>query len=60
MLSIVAGIFLPLGLLAGLLGINVGGIPGAETPWAFWAVCGLLLTIGLAALWWIGRLGWLR
>ncbi len=27
-LSIVAGIFLPLGLLTGLLGINVGGIPG--------------------------------
>jgi len=30
-LSIVAAIFLPLSLLTGLLGINVGGIPGAET-----------------------------
>ncbi|NNC90104.1 MAG: zinc transporter ZntB [Akkermansiaceae bacterium] len=34
-LSIVAAIFLPLGFLTGLLGINVGGIPGAEDPHAF-------------------------
>jgi len=44
-LSIVATIFLPLGLLTGLLGINVGGVPGANTPWAFLAVCGMLLVI---------------
>ncbi|WP_323845272.1 zinc transporter ZntB [Microbulbifer magnicolonia] len=42
-LSVVAAIFLPLGFLTGLLGINVGGIPGAESPWAFAAFCGLLL-----------------
>jgi zinc transporter len=41
-LSIVAAIFLPLGLLTGLLGINVGGIPGTEDPAAFWEVCALL------------------
>lgn len=34
-LSIVAAIFLPLGFLTGLLGINVGGIPGAEDSNAF-------------------------
>lgn len=34
-LSIVAAIFLPLGFLTGLLGINVGGIPGAENTNAF-------------------------
>jgi zinc transporter len=43
MMSIVATIFLPLGLLTGLLGINVGGIPGADLPWAFAAVCGILV-----------------
>ncbi|MGB3408653.1 MAG: zinc transporter ZntB [Jannaschia sp.] len=42
LLSIVAAIFLPLGLLTGLLGINVGGMPGADNPSAFWVVCGLL------------------
>jgi zinc transporter len=46
-MSIVATIFLPLGLLTGLLGINVGGIPGAETPWAFKVVCSMLLVIAL-------------
>ena len=34
-LSLVAAIFLPLGFLTGLLGINVGGIPGAENKSAF-------------------------
>lgn len=47
-LSIVAAIFLPLGLLTGLLGINVGGIPGAENKWAFTGVT--LFLIGIAAL----------
>jgi zinc transporter len=46
-LSVVAAIFLPLGLITGLLGINVGGIPGEAWPWAFWVVCGLL--VGIAA-----------
>jgi zinc transporter len=34
-LSLVAAIFLPLGFLTGLLGINVGGIPGAGNKSAF-------------------------
>ena len=47
-LSIVAGIFLPLGLLTGLLGINVGGIPGTENSYAFLVVCvGLVLVVAL-------------
>jgi zinc transporter len=44
-LSVVAAIFLPLGLLTGLLGINVGGIPGTESPWAFTLVTVLLVAI---------------
>jgi zinc transporter len=34
-LSIVAALFLPLGFLTGLLGINVGGIPGTDNSHAF-------------------------
>lgn len=41
-LSLVAAIFLPLGFLTGLLGINVGGIPGAENNWAFFLFVGML------------------
>ena len=47
-LSVVAAIFLPLGFLTGLLGINIGGIPGAENPQAFLVFCGMLaLVVGL-------------
>lgn len=42
-LSVVAAIFLPLGFLTGLLGVNVGGIPGADAPGAFAVFCGLLV-----------------
>jgi zinc transporter len=45
-LSIVAAIFLPLGLITGLLGINVGGIPGTESTIAFSVVT--LILVGIA------------
>lgn len=35
-LSITAGVFLPLGFLTGLFGINVGGMPGVDHDMAFW------------------------
>ena len=44
-LSIVAAIFLPLGFLTGLLGINVGGIPGAEYKGSFWIFCLILIFV---------------
>ena len=58
-LSIVAGIFLPLGLLTGLLGINVGGIPGTENPWAFGIFCVLLLIIAGGQIWLFKRKKWM-
>jgi zinc transporter len=58
-LSIVAAIFLPLGLLTGLLGINVGGIPGAEFRWAFAFVTALLLAIAIGLILWFKRIKWL-
>ena len=58
-LSIVAAIFLPLGLLTGLLGINVGGIPGADYPRAFMIVCVFLLGLGSALLFVFKRMKWL-
>jgi zinc transporter len=46
-LSIVAAFFLPLGFFTGLMGINVGGMPGIEDADAFWVVAGLCLLIML-------------
>ncbi|MBZ0256074.1 zinc transporter ZntB [bacterium] len=45
LMSIIAAIFLPLGLLTGLLGINVGGMPGVHDDYAFWIVCIILLVV---------------
>lgn len=56
-LSIVAALFLPLGLLTGLLGINVGGIPGTNDPWAFSIVCAVLVVIGAGQVWLFRRMG---
>ncbi len=55
-LSLVAGVFLPLGLLTGLLGINVGGMPGVDEPNAFLMVCGILLAMALAVVWLFRRM----
>jgi len=35
LLSIIAAVFLPLSFLTGLLGVNLGGIPGASSPFGF-------------------------
>ncbi|WP_407495001.1 zinc transporter ZntB [Pseudooceanicola sp. MF1-13] len=58
-LSILSAIFLPLGFLTGLLGINVGGMPGADNPNAFWYVCGGLVGVVLVQLWILRRARWL-
>jgi zinc transporter len=58
-LSVIAGLFLPLGLITGLLGINVAGIPGADTPWAFAAVCAGLVVIVIIEILIFRRLKWM-
>jgi zinc transporter len=45
LLSLIAGLFLPLGFLTGLLGINVGGIPLADSPRGFLEVVSFLLVL---------------
>lgn len=57
-LSVIAAIFLPLGFLTGLLGINVGGIPGTEDANAFWIVNGLLVAIVLLQIFLFKKMKW--
>jgi zinc transporter len=58
-LSIITSIFLPLGFVCSLLGVNLGGIPFRDDDRAFWILCGLF-AVGLTMqLWLFRRRGWL-
>ncbi len=58
-LAIVAAVFLPISFLTGLLGINVGGMPGTESHSAFWIICGLLVVVLIFEVVLFRRLKWL-
>ena len=57
LLTIITGFFLPLTFVTGLLGINVGGIPGSQHPYAF-LIASLLLLFLAFSQWLFFR--WLR
>ncbi len=57
LLSLYTALFLPMGVLTGLLGINLAGIPGEKSPWGFWIVCLLLVLFGAAGYWVFRKLG---
>ena len=59
MLTLLTAIFLPLSFLTGLLGINVGGIPGGSSPYGFWAIVGLLGCILMVQILYFRKKGWL-
>lgn len=53
--SIVAAVFLPITLISGIFGMNVGGLPWTETPRGFiWAMLCMLAAV-LIALWALRR-----
>ena len=49
-LSVVAAIFLPLTFVTGLLGMNVGGLPGLESPRGFLGSVVIMITAAVALL----------
>lgn len=57
-LSIITAVFLPLGFVTSLLGVNVGGVPAQDVAWAFWALCGMFGVGVLVQLWFFKRRGW--
>lgn len=57
-LSVISAIFLPLGFLTGLFGINIGGIPGVEDPNAFWVFNAILVVTVSLQIWIFKKLGW--
>jgi zinc transporter len=57
-ISILSAIFLPLGFLTGLLGINIGGMPGAGSPDAFWVFLLMLVVLVAFQFWLLRKLKW--
>ncbi|MBK2125245.1 CorA family divalent cation transporter, partial [Fangia hongkongensis] len=58
-LSIITAIFLPLTFITGLLGINVGGIPGANSALGFAIVCIILIVFFILQYLLLKKLKWL-
>lgn len=56
-LTILSAIFLPLGFLAGLFGMNVE-IPGEGSFTAFWLVSGSMVATAVGMLWWMKSHRW--
>jgi len=54
-LTVVTVLALPINMVAGLLGMNVGGIPLAESPHGFWIIVLLVATITILAGWYAFR-----
>ena len=52
LLAIISAFFLPMTLFTGLLGINVGGMPGEGWAPAFWLVLLIMAVMG-AGTWWV-------
>ena len=58
-LTVVAAVMLPPSLIAGLLGINVGGMPGVDSGAAFWVVVVLIAILAVGEYLVLRRLKWI-
>jgi Mg2+ and Co2+ transporter CorA len=57
-LTIISAITLPLGLITGLLGMNVGGLPGTSLAHGFLLVVIMMVVIAGIEFWYFKRKGW--
>ncbi|MCD2516689.1 transporter [Massilia sp. G4R7] len=56
LLTIVTVMALPINIVAGLMGMNVGGVPLGQHPHGFWIVLGLIGVFSVAVAWVLLRL----
>ena len=52
MLSVIAAVFLPLTLLAGIYGMNFEHMPELAWRWSYFAVLGFMGLVSVSTLWW--------
>ena len=58
-LAIISAVFLPLGFVTGLFGVNVGGMPGVDSPWAFALLCAAMVVLVAILYAFFKRMKWL-
>lgn len=58
-LAVISGVFLPLAFITGLLGINIGGMPGVDNDSAFWIFCLALVVIAMLEVALFKKLKWI-
>lgn len=58
-LTVAATVLLPPSLITGLLGINVGGLPGTDSSWSFWVVILLLVLLAMVEVVILRRFKWI-
>lgn len=60
LLTVVSVVMLPLGLIAGLWGMNFAALPLAGHESGFWILLGVMAAVAVALLWWFHRAGLIR
>jgi len=56
-LSVMTSVLLPMTIISGLFGMNVGGLPFFQHPYGFVIVTILSITVAVLVLWFLRRLG---
>ncbi|MET2827628.1 transporter [Mesorhizobium shangrilense] len=56
-LSVMTAVLLPMTIISGLFGMNVGGLPLVDTPVGFWVVTAISVIIAAATYMFVRRLG---
>ncbi|MBM3509668.1 MAG: zinc transporter ZntB [Alphaproteobacteria bacterium] len=57
-LTALAAVLLPPSLIAGMLGTNIGGIPGPDDPWAFGILCVVIFAFLVIEVWVLRKFRW--
>lgn len=59
-LAVVTALFMPLTFITGLLGMNVGGIPGGQSSFGFVGVLAMMVLVFLVLVWIFRRMNLIR
>jgi magnesium transporter len=59
-LTIISTIFMPLGFIAGVYGMNFEVLPGKSDWWGFFASLAFMASVAGGLMYWFWRKGWLR